>query len=60
MNKFNYSTLEEFQALCSKYRAKYDDISEPLKEYDVLSDGSIRESTTSMTLLGVKKMGNYD
>ena len=52
MGKFSYDDV-------SHYSFRYDDVSEPLKEYRVGLDGSLTETATSCTLLGVKKNGKW-
>ncbi len=41
------------------FESHYEDVSEPLKEYIVEDDGSLTETSTSRTLLGVKKNGKW-
>lgn len=41
------------------FESHYEDISEPLKEYNVGDDGSLYKTATSETLLGVKKNGKW-
>ena len=41
------------------FESRYEDVSEPLKEYNVGDDGSLYETPTSETLLGVKKNGKW-
>ena len=41
------------------FESRYEDVSEPLKEYNVGDDGSLYETPTSKTLLGVKKNGKW-
>ncbi len=43
----------------SYFESHYDDVSEPLKEYNVGDDGSLYETATSETLLGVEKNGRW-
>ncbi len=43
----------------SFFESHYDDVSEPLKEYIVEDDGSLTETSTSKTLLGVKRNGKW-
>lgn len=52
MEKFNHSDV-------SRYSYKFDDVSEPLKEYSVGLDGSLTEISSSCTLLGVEKNGKW-
>lgn len=41
------------------FESRYEGVSEPLKEYNVGVDGSLYETPTSETLLGVKKNGKW-
>lgn len=43
----------------SYFESRYEDISEPLKEYNVRYDGSLIETSSSESLLGVKKNGKW-
>ena len=52
----NYFSNETQKIFFESY---YEDISEPLKEYIVGSDGSLHETPTSQTLLGVKRNGKW-
>ena len=52
MAKFTYDDV-------SRYGSRYDDVSEPLKEYKVGLDGSLIELPSSCTLLGVEKYGKW-
>lgn len=52
MGKFSFSDV-------ARYKYRYDDVSEPLKEYKVGLDGSLTETSTSCSLLGVEKNGKW-
>lgn len=52
-NYYNDNTQKNF------FELHYEDVSEPLKEYYVHSDGSLTETSTSCSLLGVKKNGKW-
>lgn len=52
MSKFIYDDVY-------RYKHLFDDVSEPLKEYRVGLDGSLTETATSCTLLGVEKYGKW-
>ena len=43
----------------ARYSFRYEDVSEPLKEYRVNIDGSLVETETSCSLLGVKQDGKW-
>lgn len=52
MGKFTYDDV-------ARYSFQFEDVSEPLKEYNVGYDGSLCETSSSCSLLGVKKNGKW-
>lgn len=52
MGKFDYYDV-------ARYKSQFDDVSEPLKEYLVGQDGSLTETSSSCSLLGVEKNGKW-
>lgn len=52
MKKFDFSDV-------NRYNSRFEDVSEPLKEYHVNLDGSLEEVSSSCSLLGVRQNGKW-
>lgn len=52
MEKFTYDDVV-------KYSWRFEDVSEPMKEFIIAHDGSSQEASTSCTLMGVRKNGKW-